>query len=136
MELAERLAAEWVTEYQERPEAVMDGTEPVQDLRHFDDPAWAASFYRAVRESVRQGPRCNAWDLMAQLGPWGFALEDVAMDFHLWHGAHDPEESMANVDYWAARIPRARVTVWEDSGHFAVVDHWGEMLSAAVGEGV
>ena len=86
-----------------------------------------------MRESVREGPRCNAWDSLAQLGPWGFALEDVAMDFHLWHGAHDPEESMASVDYWAARIPRARVTVWEDSGHFAVVDHWGAMLSAMIG---
>ncbi len=133
MHLAEELAVEWVTNLQNNPEAIMDDSDPPEDLRHFDDPTWAANFYEAVRESVRQGPRCNAWDSMAQLSAWGFALEAITMDFHLWHGAHDQEEPIANVEYWAARIPGARVTVFEDSGHFAVVDHWGVILASAIG---
>ena len=132
--LAEELAAEWITECQNRPEAGMDGTTAPQDVRHFDDPAWAANFYQAVREAVCQGPRCYAWEAVAGLSKWGFALEDVTMRFHLWHGAHDQHEQLSSVEYWASRVPGAQVTAWEDSGHFAVVDHWSEILSAAVGE--
>ena len=131
--LAEQLATDWITQLQDRPEGLIDGTEAPQDLRHFDDPVWAANFYEAVREGVRQGPSGYAWAAVAGRAPWGFALEDVTIDFHLWHGTHDPYERESSVAYWASRIPGARVTIWEDSGHFAVVDHWGEILSRAIG---
>lgn len=136
VQLAEELAAGWIAECQERPESIMDDATTTQDQRHFDDPAWAANFYDAVRESVRRGPRCYGWGAVAVLGAWGFALEDIAVDFHLWHGMHDDEEAMADVEYWAAHIPGARITIFEDSGHFAVVDHWGEILSSATGNAV
>ena len=132
--LAEQGAVEWVTPLREHPELIMDESYPPQDMRHFDDAAWAANFYEAITEGVRIGPRCTAWDTVAGYGPWGFALEAVTIEFHLWHGAHDPWERQSSVDFWAARIPGAKVTVFEDSGHFAVVDHWGEMLSAVIGD--
>jgi pimeloyl-ACP methyl ester carboxylesterase len=131
--LAEELNAGWITEWQSRPESVMDGTASPEDIRHFEDSVWAANFFDAVREALRPGPRCYAWDAVAQLGWWGFTLEDVAPRFCLWHGAHDEHERMASVAYWASRMPDARVTIWEDSGHFAVVDHWGEILRAVIG---
>lgn len=131
--LAEELAAGWITECQNRPEAGMDGTTVAQDWRPFEDAAWAENFFDAVRESVRPGPSCYAWEAVAGLSNWGFALEDVAIPFYLWHGAHDEHEPLVNVEYWASRIPGAEITVWEDSGHFAVVDHWSEMLTAVVG---
>jgi pimeloyl-ACP methyl ester carboxylesterase len=59
-------------------------------------------------------------------------LEDITMPFHLWHGAHDPLEELGSVEYWDSRIPGAEVTVWAGSGHFAVVDHWSEMLASVV----
>ena len=132
--LAEELAAGWVAEYQSRPAASMDGYTVPQDIRYFEDHAWAANFYQAVRESVRQGPRCYAWEAVAGLSSWGFVLEDITMRFHLWHGTHDPIEQLGSVEYWASRIPGAEVTVWEDSGHFAVVDHWTEMLVSVVSD--
>lgn len=131
--LAEQRAAEWVVPLQEHPESIMGENDPPEDVRHFSDPAWAANFYAAISEGVRIGPRCNAWDSVAGYGPWGFDLGDVTIDFNVWHGAHDPEERQSSVGFWAARIPGARVTTFEDSGHFAVVDHWGEMLSAVTG---
>jgi pimeloyl-ACP methyl ester carboxylesterase len=134
MRLAEELAADWITEYQNRPEASMDDHTVPQDMRYFEDPAWAANFYEAVRESVRQGPCGYAWEAVAGLSSWGFALEDITMRFHLWHGAHDSIEQLASVEYWASRIPGAEVTVWDESGHFAVVDHWSEMLVAVAGD--
>jgi len=131
--LVEQSAAEWVDPLREHPESIMDENDPPEDMRHFDDPAWAANFYEAITEAVRIGPRCTAWDTVAGYGLWGFGLEDVTIDFHLWHGAHDPWERQSSVDFWAGRIPGATVTVFEDSGHFAVVDHWGEILSAVIG---
>jgi pimeloyl-ACP methyl ester carboxylesterase len=133
MRLAEELNAGWVEACRERPESIMEDTTALADLRHFDDAAWAADFYRAVREPVEPGPRCYAWDAMARLGSWGFALEEIATPFNLWHGAQDQHEPMANVHYWGSRIPGARLTTWADSGHFAVVDHWAEILSGVTG---
>lgn len=135
MQLAAELAVDWIAALQDRPDSIMDDTDPPQDLGHFDDPGWAANFYQAVREAVRPGSNCYAWDAVAGLSPWGFSLEDVSTTFHLWHGVHDPHEQMASVEYWASRMPGGRVTAWEDSGHFAVVDHWGEILSHAIGRG-
>ena len=88
--LAEQRAAEWVTPLREHPELIMDENDPPQDMRHFDDAAWAANFYEAIAEGVRIGPRCTAWDTVAGYAPWGFGLEDVTIEFHIWHGAHDP----------------------------------------------
>jgi pimeloyl-ACP methyl ester carboxylesterase len=133
LRLAGQLAAEWIEPLQEDPASIMDESDPPQDLRHFDDPAWAANFYDALRESIRPGPGCYAWDEVAGFSPWGFELESISMPFHVWHGAHDPHEQMSSVNYWAARISGARVRIFDDSGHFAVVDHWGEMLSAVAG---
>jgi len=132
--LAEELATGWITEYQDRPEAAMDGHTVPQDVRYFEDPAWAANFYQAVRESVRQGPCGYAWEAVAGFSSWGFALEDITMPFHLWHGAHDPLEELGSVEYWDSRIPGAEVTVCAGSGHFAVSDHWSEILASVVGD--
>ena len=75
VQLAEELAPDWINESRDHPESVMDrDADPPQDLRHFDDPAWAASFYRAVRDSLRLGGRAYAWETVAGLGPWGFAI--------------------------------------------------------------
>ena len=130
--LAEQRAAEWVTPLKEHPESIMDERTTRRTCGIFDDAAGRE--LQAITEGVRIGPRCTLLGHGCRVRSVGFALEDVTIEFHLWHGAHDPAERQSSVAFWAARIPGARVTVFEDSGHFAVVDHWGEMLSAVTGK--
>jgi pimeloyl-ACP methyl ester carboxylesterase len=93
-------------------------------------PAGSAPWWKIPqREALRQGPWGFAWGTAASLAPWGFALEDIDIEFHLWHGGKDPIERQEDVDHWAGRIPRARVRTWEESGHFVVVEQWREILA-------
>jgi pimeloyl-ACP methyl ester carboxylesterase len=129
-ELAAELGADWVAAMQQRPDSLIDGPLPHADLRHFDDADWAADFFHASREGLRQGTAGDSWEWTTRLCPWGFALEDIAIEFHMWHGGQDPLETMASVDYWASRIPQPCVTVWEDAGHLVVTEHWTEILTS------
>jgi pimeloyl-ACP methyl ester carboxylesterase len=133
-EAAQQLAAEvydgWVSGLLAQPESLLDREHsPPVDNAHFDDPAWAQAFFGAVREAFRQGAWEAAWDAVTGFAPWGFALEDIGIEFLLWHGAQDALQPRRSLDYWAARIPRSSVRIWEDSGHMVVADHWGDILS-------
>ncbi len=128
--LAAELDADWVDSIREDPAAMAaNAFSTPSDLRYLEDPEFAAAFYAAEREAVRQGAWGIAWGTAASLAPWGFALEDIGIEFHLWHGGKDPIERIEDLGFWAERIPRTRVRTWEESGHLVVVEHWGEILA-------
>jgi pimeloyl-ACP methyl ester carboxylesterase len=122
---------EWVEELRNRPEVVIDGYEtPLGDQWFFEDEERRRVFLDATRESVRQGPEAFAWELIDVWLPWGFRVADIATELHLWHGAQDPIVERRHVDFVAQMLPNARLTVWNDSGHFGVPRHWDEILEA------
>jgi pimeloyl-ACP methyl ester carboxylesterase len=132
---AARAAAEQqrerVQELRSRPEVVPDGYEaPAGDRWFFEDEERLRVFLDAVRESVRQGPEAFAWEMIDVWLPWGFRVADIATEVHLWHGAQDPIVERRHVDFAVQTLPNARLTVWNDSGHFGVARHWGEILEA------
>ena len=110
----------------------MDESHPPQDMRHFDDAAWAANFYEAITEGVRIGPRCTAWDTVAGYGPWGSGSRTSRSSSISGTASTTPGSGNRASTSGPLAFPGARVTIFEDSGHFAVVDHWGEMLSAVI----
>lgn len=122
---------EWLQELRTTPDVALDGYEtPDGDRWFFDDEGRRGAFLDAVRESVRQGPEAFAWELIDVWLPWGFRVADIATDVHLWHGAQDPIVERRHIDFLAQTLPTCRLTVWDDSGHFGVVRHWGEILDA------
>jgi pimeloyl-ACP methyl ester carboxylesterase len=60
---------------------------------------------------------------------WGFDLEDVDVEVHLWLGEADEMASPAQMRKVASRIPRHVVTVWEGAGHFAIVERMAAILA-------
>lgn len=134
--LARELTAELYAE--EVAHSVLDPLEvlwegaPQADLRYIADPDVAETFRRVIHEGLRQGAWGDAWAGVARVLPWGFSLEDIAVKFHLWHGAQDPFASLADMEYWASRIPSAQITVFEGSGHLVVEDHWSEILASVL----
>lgn len=122
---------EWVEAIWNRPESALDRYQtPAGDQWFFQDEERLRPFFEATRESVRQGPEAVAWELIDAWLPWGFRVADIAMEVDVWHGAQDPLVDRRHVDFTVQLLPNARLTVWEDSGHFGPARHWGEILEA------
>ena len=63
--------------------------------------------------------------------PWGFQLEDIAADVHLWHGEMDNNVVSSVGHYVAEAIPNCQATFYADEGHFSVFhNHIEEILGA------
>jgi pimeloyl-ACP methyl ester carboxylesterase len=128
---AERLSAadatEWVRGFAEHPEQVAEQSD-AGDEWFLEDPDRKMAFVESFREAVRQGPEAMAPQIVAQVAPWGFGLEEITMRVHVWAGAYDavtPPNLMRRV---ADKIPQHTFTVWEDVGHAGLAKHLREVL--------
>ena len=84
-------------------------------------------------ESFRQGARGAAWELVMYARPWGFRLEEITMEVHLWQGELDKNVPPSMGRYQAGAIPNCRATFHPGEGHISlVVDHMEEVLGALV----
>ncbi|MEP7119641.1 MAG: alpha/beta hydrolase [Byssovorax sp.] len=94
------------------------------------DDARRASFDAAAREAYRQGAEGVVSDRIARFLPWGFRIEDLAMEVNLFLAAEDAVFPPSRADDWIHRLPRARVICWPDAGHLGLAKHWGEVLAS------
>jgi pimeloyl-ACP methyl ester carboxylesterase len=81
-------------------------------------------------EAVRDGISGIASEMVLLAHPWGFRLENIAMEIHLWHGAQDVRTPIAMGRYLANTIPICRATFLAAEGHGVIYHHWREILSA------
>ena len=120
-------AAEWARDIAEHPEQMAEESDR-GDEWFLEDPERKAAFVGSFREAVRQGVEAMAPQLVAQVAPWGFRLEDITIPVHVWAGANDaitPPERMRLV---AERIPQVTFTVWDDVGHAGLAKYFREVL--------
>jgi pimeloyl-ACP methyl ester carboxylesterase len=82
------------------------------------------------REALRQGPEAFAWELALLAGPWGFALEDIRVPVHLWHGELDVSTPSVMGKYLAATIPNCHAEFVPVEGHFVAYALWAGILRA------
>jgi pimeloyl-ACP methyl ester carboxylesterase len=83
---------------------------------------------RDYGEALRTGVDGVAWETIMLAQPWGFRLEDVAMETHLWHGEEDARTPIAMGRYLAANIPNCRAAFLSSEGHEVFYSHWREIL--------
>lgn len=84
-----------------------------------------ASFFETVRNGVEGG----VWELSLHGRPWGFSLEQIPMEVHLWHGDLDYTVPPCMARYQADTIPRCRARFLPDDGHFSLpINHAEEIL--------
>jgi len=105
------------------------GQADVGDEWFLEDPGQRKAFVESWREAVRQGADAMAPQFVAQVAPWGFRLEDIAMPVHVWAGANDAITPPAMMRRVAERIPQHTFTVWEDVGHAGIAKHLAEVLA-------
>jgi pimeloyl-ACP methyl ester carboxylesterase len=102
------------------------------DLEILNQPEIEAMKVVTHAESARQGVRGFALELRLFAQPWGFRLEDIRAEVHLWHGDQDTSTPLVMAQYMAKAIPGCRATYLPSEGHAVFFKHWREILAVLI----
>jgi pimeloyl-ACP methyl ester carboxylesterase len=108
---------------------------PEPDQAALADPQMLAIFRKDSVEAFRQGARGAAWELVMYARPWGFRLEEIAIEVYLWQGELDKNVPPSMGRYQAHAIPNCRATFYPGEGHISlVVNHLEEIHGALMSQ--
>ena len=108
---------------------------PEADLAVLGRPEIGAVFRGDAAEAYRSGSRGAAWETLMYARPWGFRLEEITMEVHLWQGEADKNVPPSMGRYQAHAIPNCRATFYPGEGHISlVVDHMEEILGSLISQ--
>jgi pimeloyl-ACP methyl ester carboxylesterase len=106
---------------------------PPSDRAAFDNPRVKQQYIDTILEAFRAGPDGVTLDIILTMKPWGFKLEDISIEVHLWHGDSDKVVPPAMGHYLADTIPSCRAKFIPEEGHFSLLpNHVQEILEALV----
>ncbi len=105
------------------------------DRALFAQPEFMNMLKASYVESTRSGVRGFAWEVRLVSRPWGFRLQDISMDVHLWHGERDTSTPPAMARYMAEVMPNAHLTMFPHEGHLLIFTRWREILELVNGAG-
>lgn len=113
-------------------EAVFRLLEPMsrRDQELMADPMIGAGMIASMREGLRHGVDGGAWDNVAWVGPWDIDLGLVRCPVLLWYGEEDLSAPLAHGEWLEQNLNEARLVRRKGEGHFGIVDHCAEVLSA------
>jgi pimeloyl-ACP methyl ester carboxylesterase len=84
---------------------------------------------KAGLEAFRRGSRGAALENSLYAKSWGFNLQEITKEIHLWHGERDINSPPAMGRYLASSLPNCRSRFYEDEGHISTfVNHMDEIL--------
>lgn len=75
-----------------------------------------------VREAFKQGP-AGVLDDYRAVRDWGFAIEDINVPVHLWHGEQDVLCPVSMAHHLNERLPNSSLNIVPDAGHFLLRDN-------------
>ncbi len=84
---------------------------------------------RDVQESFRQGTQAVTEETMLNYKPWGFALSDINMPVHLFHGTEDKLVPFSFGEYKASHLPHAIFNPLHGKGHFYLLLNAAELFN-------
>jgi pimeloyl-ACP methyl ester carboxylesterase len=106
---------------------------PPSDRATMDDPKAKKQYIMTIREAFRTGPDGVTLDKILTMKPWGFKLEDIFIEIHLWHGEADSVVPPAMGHYLADTIPNCQARFIPKEGHFSLLpNHAQEILEVLV----
>lgn len=87
------------------------------------------------REAFRTGTGGVQQEASLYARPWGFRLQEITAEVHLWHGENDNNVPASVGHYVAGTIPNCRAKFYADEGHFSLpVNHMKEILNTLIGD--
>ena len=90
------------------------------DSQLLDQPELADLFIEDMREAFRNGISGANQEAALYAQPWGFKLQDITAEVHLWHGEQDLNVPVSVGRYVAAAIPNCNARIHEMEGHFTL----------------
>ena len=106
---------------------------PQSDKEVFKQPNVKKHYIDTIREAFRSGTRGVALDFALNMKPWGFRLEDISIDAHLWHGEDDTVVPPVMGRHLAEAIPNCHARFLPNEGHFSLLpNHVDEILGVLV----
>ena len=96
-------------------------------------PKVVQTFIYSMREAFRSGTRGASWDAVLYKRPWGYQLQDISMQIHLWHGELDTQVPVSVGQYVANAVPDCRAKFFPNEAHLSLAhNHIEEVLSILV----
>lgn len=106
---------------------------PPSDKAIMATPKAKRQYIKTIREAFRTGPDGVTLDKILTMKPWGFKLEDISIQIHLWHGEADSVVPPAMGHYLADKIPNCRARFISNEGHFSLLpNHAQDILETLV----
>jgi pimeloyl-ACP methyl ester carboxylesterase len=102
------------------------------DKAVLSDPAIAAQVSGYRLEATRNGIRGMQLEAKLLVSPWGFKLEQIRPEVHLWYWDGDSIVPPQMGRYLASRIPRAVPHFLPNGGHFSVFTFWQDILAPLI----
>lgn len=97
-----------------------------------DHDAMTPEFLQMLLQSFREGLKSSAKGVSSDARvygePWPFALKDIRVPVHIWHGTYDAQVPVSIGRHYAKHIPRARSTFPEEEGHVSIVTNYIEAI--------
>ena len=85
-----------------------------------DRPELEKAFIEGMREAFRSGTGGANHEAGLYTKPWGFQLQEIAAEVHLWYGGLDNNVPVSVGRFVADAIPNCNATFFEDEGHLAL----------------
>ena len=99
-----------------------------------NQPALLQMSLGSWREAFRAGIAGVQHEATLYTRSWGFRLQDIQGEVHLWHGGNDNNVPVSVGHYVAEAIPNCTATFLEDEGHFTLpYNHMREILTVLGG---
>ncbi len=107
---------------------------PTADRALLARPEFREMLIASYIEATRDGIRGFAWEVRIVARPWGFRLEEIPIEIHLWHGDEDSSTPLAMARTMASAIPECRTSFLHGEGHFLLFAHWERILTTLLRE--
>jgi pimeloyl-ACP methyl ester carboxylesterase len=118
---------------EERLRGQMTAQLPTADVETIARPGVFEELTRDLAAKHPTAARAAAQDFTLIGRPWGFALQDITVPVHIWHGDADVNVPVSHGHRYAELIADATLHLEPGLGHMLLYDRGPEVLNAATG---
>jgi pimeloyl-ACP methyl ester carboxylesterase len=96
------------------------------------DGIWQGMRRHMLTEPFRNGVGRAVEEVGLYAASWGFRLEEIRTEVHLWHGERDAHVPVAMGRFVARSLPRCTFHLVPEAGHLLIADHAEEIFRALI----
>ena len=106
---------------------------PPADVAIASRPEIERALLDGMRHKHLTAAKAAAQDFTLLAKPWGFALEQIRIPVHLWHGGQDVNVPLSHAKRQAELIADSTLHLADDKGHMLLYEQSTDILETAAG---